>query len=112
MILKRIVLAALILLNLFLAYRLFLGDNGIQAYWTLKDKHAEMLDAQARVEGESKALSREIRMLKTDEKHLADTIRSRMNYVKDKEVLYLGAEKTSQDQARKTAGAGVDENEN
>jgi cell division protein FtsB len=112
MILKRIVLAALILLNLFLAYRLFLGDNGIQAYLELKDKNAEMLDAQSRVEGKSETLSQEIRMLKTDEKHLADTIRRRMNYVKDKEVLYLDAERTPQDQSRKAAGAGVDENEN
>jgi cell division protein FtsB len=111
MIVKRILLAALILLNLVLAYRLILGDNGVQAYLELKDKRAEMLDAKARVDAKSETLSDEIRLLKSDDDHLADTIRRRMNYVKDHEVLYLDAKNTPRVEAPGAAGAGVDENE-
>jgi cell division protein FtsB len=112
MIIKRLVLAALVLLNVFLAYRLFLGDNGIRTYLEIKNKHAEMEEAVSAAEDRSMELSREIRMLKSDDEYLADTIRKRMNYVKDGELLYLTTEKKPEGGSSSASGAGADENEN
>jgi cell division protein FtsB len=109
--LKKFILAALILLNAVLAYHLLLGENGIQAYQELKDKHAEMRDSVKDAKDESLELSKQIRMLKSDDEHLADTIRTRLNYVKDGEVLYL-PEEAPKDKAAQAAGVGSDENEN
>lgn len=111
MVIRRIVLAFLIFLNIFLAYRLFLGDTGLQAYLELKNKYAEMDETMKATEKASMDLSREIRMLKSNDEYLADTIRKRMNYVENNELLYLFSDKTSKDLAAQAAGAGFNEDE-
>lgn len=104
----RIVLVALLLLiNLFLLFRLIWSDQGVFAYMELKSRY-EVLQAKIEaVDGESLDLSQEIRRLKSDKAYQEKIVRERMNFVKKDEILYIFP-----DEAAKPSGEGSDEQEN
>ena len=108
---KYAVIAFLILLNIFLAYRLIWGEQGILAHQQLKEQSATL---EARLEDLSRYqqfLSDEIRLLKSDSAHMESIIRSRLNYVKDNEILYMFPEGTPRSDTT-TSGATANEAEN
>jgi cell division protein FtsB len=107
MLLKRLTLGALVLINILLAYKLFFGENGLPAYVEFKDRHEKLFRELAVAERESMELSREIRLLRNDEGYLADSIRKRLNFVKDDEILYLSPEYSEP----ALDGAGAEANE-
>ncbi|KAB1441251.1 septum formation initiator family protein [Pseudodesulfovibrio senegalensis] len=86
---KRVLLALLILINLFLFCRLIWSGQGLFAYLELKDRH-EVLQRQIEdLDARSLDLSKEIIRLKSDRAYQEKIIRDRMNFVKKDEILYL-----------------------
>ena len=76
-------------INAILAYSLVWGDQGLNAYRDLKEQH-QMLETRVQeLDERNIALSREIRLLQTDEKYQEKIIRKRFNFVKDNEILYI-----------------------
>ncbi|BBD07802.1 FtsB family cell division protein [Desulfovibrio ferrophilus] len=112
MIAKRIFLVFLVVLNLFLGYRLLAGDQGLFAYLNLKQDHDQL---QARLEAaslRSHELSGEIRQLKSDSAYLENAIRQRMNYVGENETLYIFPDREGEQAATQRAGAEGYEDKN
>lgn len=109
---RRLFLGFLLILNLFLCYRLVAGGTGVFAYLDLRDRYRQMEARLAEADAKSRDLSREIRLLKTDREYLESRIRMRMNYVGDKETLYLFPEEAGAHASQEQLGAGQDDDEN
>ncbi|QJB57895.1 septum formation initiator family protein [Pseudodesulfovibrio sp. zrk46] len=101
------IIALLLLINLFLLFRLVWSDQGVFAYLELKNRY-EILQARIDdVDGKSLDLSQEIRRLKSDKGYQEKVIRERMNFVKKDEILYIFPDETAN-----TSGEGSDDQEN
>lgn len=88
-------------INVILFYSLIWGNQGLNAYRSLKEHHT-MLEARLQeLDERTIALSREIRLLQVDEKYQEKIIRKRFNFVKDNEILYIFPG------SHDTAGAGA-----
>ena len=77
-----IVLVAVWGINLIIFCHMIWGSEGLIAYRELKQKYAA-------IEAENRSLSRDIRLLQTDERYVEKMIRQRLHYVHENEVLYL-----------------------
>ncbi len=86
---KRILLVCLVLINLFLLFRLVWSGQGIFAYMELKQRHEALEKQLQKVDARSLDLSREIGRLKNDRAYQEKVIRDRMNFVKKNEILYI-----------------------
>ncbi len=83
------ILVFLGILNVVLFYRMIWGDGGILAFNALRQEHTSMEQELARVEAQNIQLSKEIRLLKTDDAYVEKMIRQRLHYVRKNEILYL-----------------------
>jgi len=92
-----------LVINVVLAYSLIWGDQGLNAYRNLKGQHQVLESRIKELDALTIALSREIRLLQSDEKYQEKIIRNRFNFVKDNEILYIFPE--SRDTAKTGAGA-------
>lgn len=102
-----ILIALLLLINLFLLFRLIWSDQGVFAYLELKTRYDALQAKIDSVDSESLDLSREIRRLKSDKAYQEKIVRERMNFVKKDELLYIFP-----DDLDKTSGDGADDTEN
>jgi len=94
----------LLLINLFLMFRLIWSDQGVFAYMELKSRYETLQSKIDSVDVESLDLSQEIRRLKADKSYQEKIVRERMNFVKKDEVLYIFPDETA-----KPSGEGTDE---
>lgn len=85
-----------VILNCTLASRLLWGSHSLHTWHTLKERQNELAGELEELDQRRAALSREIRLLKTDPAYVEKVIRQRLNYVRKNEVLYL-FEKKRQD---------------
>jgi len=105
---KVFLITALGVLNMLLFYRMVWSPYGILAYHELRREHAQ-LEAQVReLDVHNLALSREIRLLRSDDGYVEKMIRQRLHYVKDNEIFYLFTDA----QSSSKAGAPADEGKN
>lgn len=102
----KILLLIAVLLNVVLLGRLFLSDEGIVGYNSLKSENEELRLKLEKINEKNLALSREIELLNSDEKYLEKIIRSKLNFVKNNEILYLFQENQT------ISGALPDDGEN
>ena len=58
-------------------------------YSDLRSEYAEIQRQDAALDAENLSLSREIRLLQTDQKYVEKMIRQRLHYLRDNEILYL-----------------------
>lgn len=86
---KVFILVALGIANVVLAYRMVWGPQGLIAYHSLKEQHRSLENRVADLDKANLSLSREIRLLQSDDKYVEKMIRQRLHYVRDNEVLYL-----------------------
>ncbi|CCO24389.1 FtsB family cell division protein [Maridesulfovibrio hydrothermalis] len=108
MLLRRFLLGLLVLINLVLLMRLGLSEQGVFGYLDLDEK-VQALDHKIKVaDNRTIELSREIRRLKSDRAYQEKIIRSRMNYVKENELLYIFPDTGKV----KNPGAGADAKQN
>lgn len=86
---KVIILAIALSLNVTLAVRLIWGPQSILSYRELRTQQIALQAELAKEEAQNALLSREIRLLQSDERYVEKLIRQRLNYVKENEILYL-----------------------
>ena len=94
---RLVLLALAIALNLALASRLVWGSNSLYVWRMLKETQNELSNELAKLDEKRAALSREIRLLKTDPAYVEKVIRQRLNYVRKNEILYLFDKKRNND---------------
>ena len=111
MMLRKMLPAALIVINILLFYNLIWSDRGLFAFNELKNRQAQMAQKVEEVSGKSLDLSQEIRWLKSDRSFTEKITRARMNFLKDNEVLYIFS-KASPDALGPATGATADELKN
>ena len=86
---KVFILILAIIVNVVLASRLLWGPQSLVSYRELASQYAELLKER---DGVNAGLSREIRLLQSDEKYVEKMIRQRLNFVRSNEILYLFTE--------------------
>ena len=102
---QRVFIGFSLAINAILLYSLIWGGQGLNAYRNLKEQHQLLEGRIQELDAKNIALSREIRLLQSDEKYQEKVIRNRFNFVKDNEILYIFP--GSQDTAK--TGAGLHE---
>jgi cell division protein FtsB len=86
---NRILLIFLLLLNVFLGWRLFFHEEGWKSYKDLQSRRDALLHHIATIEEVNLELSREIRRLTTDHEYVESVVRVEMHYLRPNEVLYI-----------------------
>lgn len=86
---KAVLLILALVVNVTLLFRLFWGTQSVASYHELSEQHSALIKEIAIFDGVNAALSREIRLLQSDEKYVEKRIRQRLNFVRNNEVLYL-----------------------
>ena len=104
---RLVLLALLLVINLFLVIRLIWSDQGVFAYLELKSRYDALQQKIDEVDSRSLDLSQEIRKLKSDKGYQEKVVRERMNFVKKDELLYIFP-----DEHANPRSEGVDEQEN
>lgn len=89
MLIKRILLALSVLLNLTLIVYLLVSDNGVSNYQTLKADTYAFTQQQDMLDEKAYLLSHEIRLLQNDSEYVEKIIRARLGFVKSNEILYI-----------------------
>ncbi len=105
---RPMLLGVSVLLNLVLVYSLIWGENGAFEYKLLKEQCGTLEAKIQEYDEKNLALSNEIRLLQLDEKYQEKMIRTRLNFVRDNEVLYIFPET----KAPEAAEEGQHETEN
>lgn len=75
--------------NVVLFYRMMWAPNGLLAFKDLKEQHAGLEMRAVELDKANLQLSKEIRLLQSDNVYVEKMIRQRLHYVRDNEVLYL-----------------------
>ena len=86
---RRIVLGGSLTLNLVLLFSLVWGERGIIEYKRLYEQCKTLEERIAGVEEQNISLSREIRLLQSDEKYVEKVIRNRLHFIRDNEIRYI-----------------------
>ena len=89
---KVFILILAIIVNVVLASRLLWGPQSLVSYRELASQYAELLKERDAFDAVNAGLSREIRLLQSDEKYAEKMIRQRLNFVRSNEILYLFTE--------------------
>lgn len=97
MFVRRIILIFSLFLNMVLLYTLIWGERGVIAYKELRIR-CDALEERIRQAGDNNLeLSKEIRLLQSDEKYIEKIIRNRLNFVRSNEILYIFPGETNGD---------------
>jgi cell division protein FtsB len=103
---KSVILALALLINVTLVWRLLWGEQSLAAWHGLRATHAGLLEELRDLDHLRADLSREIRLLQTDDAYVEKMIRQRLNYVRENEILYLFDDAEQEDSP--WTGAGPD----
>lgn len=87
--LKHLLLAASIFLNMVLVWALVWGGQGLVSYRALRYELDALSERAETLSEKNIQLSREIRLLGSDERHIERMIRKRLNFVKENEIWYI-----------------------
>lgn len=87
--LRRTLLVFVLILDLFLVYKLIFGAQGMVAYRDMSAKYAAVKREAEAADQMILALSQEIRWLKSDPDYLQAIIRSQTNALREDEILYI-----------------------
>ena len=86
---QRVFFGLSLVINGILLYGLIWGGQGLRAYRNLKEQHYLLEMRIQELDERNIALSKEIRLLQSDEKYQEKVIRQRFNFVKNNEILYI-----------------------
>lgn len=89
MIWRTVILLALGLCNVILFSRVIWGSTGLLEYRELKARYETLQEEIARLDDANRSISREIRLLQSDDKYMEKIIRQKLHYVRDNEILYI-----------------------
>lgn len=65
------------------------GPGGIVEYRQLKGQYVSLKERISHLDAENMALSREIRLLQTDNQYVEKMVRQKLRYLRDNEIVYL-----------------------
>ena len=85
----RLVLGGSVALNMVLLFSLVWGQQGIIEYKRLYEQCKTLEERIAGIEEQNISLSREIRLLQSDEKYVEKMIRNRLHFIRDNEIRYI-----------------------
>lgn len=97
-------LGASVLLNLTLLWALIWGEQGLVAYRSLRGELSALAERNQALGEKNIQLSREIKLLESDNKYIEQMIRKRLNFIKENEIWYIFPENKRAE--------GADETEN
>lgn len=86
---KTLILGIALMVNAALVFGLVWGPQSFVSFRELSDQYAALNKEIEDVDASNASLSREIRLLQSDEKYVEKMIRRRLNFVRDNEILYL-----------------------
>ena len=86
---RHLFLLGSLMLNLLLLWALIWGAQGFFEYNALKQECIALADRLDGLNTANIALSREIRLLRSDDKYMEQMIRKRLNFVKNNEIWYI-----------------------
>ena len=89
MLVKRILLALSVLLNVLLISYLLFNDSGLQNYQTLRADILKLTNEQSSLDDKAYLLSHEIRLLQSDALYIEKVVRERLGFVDPNEILYV-----------------------
>lgn len=89
MIWRVVILLALGICNVVLFTRVIWGSTGILEYRELKARYESLQNEIASLDAENLSISKEIRLLQSDNKYVEKVIRQKLHYVRDNEILYI-----------------------
>jgi cell division protein FtsB len=85
----RLILSVSIILNAALFFDLIWGQQGIIEYKKLYEQCRILEERIAGLETENILLSKEIRLLQSDDKYVEKVIRNRLHFIRDNEIRYI-----------------------
>jgi cell division protein FtsB len=85
----RVIAMLLLAGNIWIAYQLFLGKNGISDLARQRARYEEMVALDHDLNEACRRMSTEIRLLGNDPQFLEKAIRRELNFLKKNEILYL-----------------------
>lgn len=65
------------------------GPGGIVEYRQLKGQYAALKERISQLDAENMALSRDIRLLQSDNQYVEKMVRQKLRYLRDNEIVYL-----------------------
>lgn len=65
------------------------GPGGIVEYRQLKTQYFELKDKISDLDNQNLALSRDIRLLQTDNQYIEKMVRQKLRYLRENEIVYL-----------------------
>lgn len=89
MAIRILIILILGLADLTLFAKMVWGPSGIIAYRDLKNEYKSLQDRIEKLDKENMALSREIRLLNSDDKYVEKMVREKLRYLRDNEIVYL-----------------------
>lgn len=69
--------------------RIVWGPGGVIEYRELKRQYASLKENISRLDEENMALSRDIRLLQSDNQYVEKMVRQKLRYLRDNEIVYL-----------------------
>lgn len=107
MLFRVLILIFLGVCNVALFGKMIWGSTGILEFRQLKKQYSELRERINTLDAENMALSRDIRLLRTDKQYMEKMIRQRLHYLRDNETVYLFATR-----AQSRTGAVSDDGKN
>ncbi|MDE5831902.1 MAG: septum formation initiator family protein [Desulfovibrio sp.] len=104
MILRTGLIIVLGLFNIALLFKTVWGPTGLTRYQDLKRQYQDLQDELVRLDKENVALSRDIRLMQSDSDFAEKTVRQKLHYMRDNEIVYLFTDSSSR-------GTGVNAND-
>ncbi len=99
------ILVLLGIVNIALFYRMIWGGSGVLAFNELRKDYRSLELEVAAVDAQNLQLSRDIRLLKSNDAYVEKMVRQRLHYVRENEILYLFTDKDDKPtQGEKNAG--------
>lgn len=84
-----IILVAAGLLDVALFGKMIWGPGGVVEYGELKRQYSDLRQHIAKLDDQNLALSRDIRLLQSDNQYMEKMVRQKLRYLRDNEVVYL-----------------------
>ena len=86
---KILILGIALTVNATLFFFFLWGPQSIIAYRELSEQQTVLEEKIAAADADNAAVSKQIRLLQSDDKYVEKMIRRRLNFVRDNEILYL-----------------------
>ncbi|MGL4722052.1 MAG: FtsB family cell division protein [Desulfovibrionaceae bacterium] len=85
---RRIFFISLFIVGVFFLLRI-IGENGIQAYFLLKEEMQDIKNIVQRIEEETLDISAQIRLLRSDVPYILKQAKSKIHLLDKNEILYI-----------------------